>query len=390
MTIGIAGPMALKMINMDWQGHKIPEGYNFPMISIIINELISKGYNVVAYTMSGDVESPQVFKGKNITICVGRRTDQPGRKFFLEERKDLVSLMKENPADIINAQWSYEYALAALDSGIPTVVTLRDHATTILLYFKDMFRLVRSLINYKVLKKADYFISNSEYLKKLLSYKNQAKTRVISNFYSPFLEGYYLEKKPESKTIVTVANGFDKRKNIENGLQGFQLFRKRFPEYQYKLIGVNMESNGPAADYARKNGLEENVVFLGYKPFDAVIDEISKADILLHPSREESFGNTILEALVVGTNVVGGLKSGNVPYLLDHGNTGVLCDINLPDSIASAMEKIVSTPEFKDHLRKSGREFASSNYSKEKVIAKLIDTYEEIVSLTRKDKVGAN
>lgn len=380
MTVGIAGPMSLELIDIDWKGKKVPEGYPFPLTSYIINALLDKGVKVVAFTNSFDIEEPVVFHDEKITICVGRKSQRPGRSFFSLERKDLTQLMEKHAPDIINAQWSYEFAWAALKTGIPTIVTVRDHAPTIFWYFKDPYRLVRWIINNIVLRKSNHLITNSDYLKKLLKKRYSEKAAVVNNFYQPFLEDYFKADKKRSNAIVSVCNGFDERKNVKNGLKAFQLFRKQYPNHIYKLVGVGMEPGGAAHRYAKENNLTENVDFLGYISFDRVIDVISESDVLLHPSREESFGNTILEALVVGTNVVGGKNSGNVPYLLDHGKAGLLCDVNSPQSIADALTTFFSDEKLFDEYRVAGQRYAKENYSKNATIQKLIGIYEKVIS----------
>jgi hypothetical protein len=52
---------------------------------------------------------------------------------FAQERAGLERAMREDPCDVVHAHWTYEFALAALASGQPTLVTARDWAPTILL-----------------------------------------------------------------------------------------------------------------------------------------------------------------------------------------------------------------------------------------------------------------
>ena len=78
-----------------------------------------------------------------MTICVAKEYPFPGRSFFRRERKALTDFMKRYSPDIVNAQWSYEFALAALDSRIPTIVTVRDHSLTIFWYFLTIFFVLR-------------------------------------------------------------------------------------------------------------------------------------------------------------------------------------------------------------------------------------------------------
>ena len=351
------------------------------MTAMLVNGLINRGYKVVAYTTSTNLKEPLVYKGKDLTLCIGRRDPHAGRDLFYSERKDLLGLMRENPVDIINAQWSYEFALAAIASGIPTLVTLHDHALTILKYQFDPYRLTRLLMNNLVLKKAKYLSVNSEYLYKLLSKTNKDKAKIIHNFNNDELEKYFKEIPQKLNYIVSVSNGFGKLKNIKNGLRAFKIVKQKLKDIEYHLVGVGMEPNGPAYDYAKDNELLEGVTFLGVLSFAEVIDEITKASIFLHPSREESFGMVVLEAMVLGTLVIGGENSGNIPYLLNNGKAGVLCDINSPTEIADVIINLFNNVDLRNKLRRNAFEFARLNFSENYIISRYISHYKSILKM---------
>ncbi len=380
MKIGIAGPMSLELLNYDFEGQTtVPAGYSHPPISMLINSLVRRGHNVVAYTTSTGISDPVVYAGGGLTICVARRRKRhAARDLFKYERKDLLELMLRYPSDIINAQWSYEFAWAALDSGIPTVVSLRDYAPLILKYQFDGYRLMRLIMNHIALKKAKYLTANSQYLYNCLSERDKKKTRVIPNFYGKHLEDHFNKRNPESKYILSISNGFGKLKNISTALRAFSLIRETMSDLDYHLVGDGMEAGGPAHEYSEKNRLGKGVRFIGKQPYEGTIHKVKQALVLLHPSREESFGMSVLEAMAVGTPVVGGCRSGNIPYLLEDGNAGVLCDINSADDIARAVLQILSDISYARSRSEKARKFAKENFSEEVVVPRYIDYYRDI------------
>ena len=50
---------------------------------------------------------------------------------------------------------------------------------------------------------------------------------------------------------------------------------------------------------------------------------------------------SILEAMYLETMVVGGINSGNIPYLLQYGKNGIICDVLSTTEIAFNIEKIL-------------------------------------------------
>ncbi|MCP2044815.1 glycosyltransferase family 4 protein [Pontibacter sp. HSC-36F09] len=379
MTIGVAGPVELRILDWDLKDTNLPPTNAFPLTSHFINALLKRGFKVIAYTNSTEIAEPMVLESGNLKVCISRQKPQPGRRFFLFEVEDLRKMMVAHPADFMSAFWSYEFAWAALKTGKPTVVSLHDVAFQILRKIPDMFRLVRWMINYIVVSKADFLLANSAYTYNQLDSKTKSKTRVIDNFYPSTLEQRLAATAQKGNYIITVAQGFTHRKNIETGLQAFALLRKQFPDLEYYLVGVDSEEGGLAQQYAQKQNLTDGVRFMGPMPYDEVFRLIQNAQVLLHPSREESFGMVLLEAMVARTPTVGGKDSGYIPHLLNYGKAGLLCDVESPDSMAAEVGRILSDQELYQTLVDEGYTYAEENFSEKVIVDRHLKYYSEIL-----------
>lgn len=383
MKIGIAGPIDLKLLKVK-ENINFPEGYNYPLTAYLINGLLDKGHQVVAYTLSGGIDKPLVMKvSDQLTVCIGRSDKQSGRKFFKTEIEDLRHLMQSEKPDIIHAHWTYEFALAAAKSGLPHVVTIHDNAFVIMKYNFDPYRFVRWIMNYQALEKANRLIANSDYIYRILSRKNRGKARTIYNFYPDSLVQPEITEKKGRKYLVTVSHDFNKTKNIENALKAFSILRRRHPDLQYYLIGSNMKPGGTAHQYATKHNLAEGVKFLGSQDYDMTLQYVSNAYIMVHPSREESFGMSVLEAMILGLPVVGGKKSGNIPYLLDHGKAGILCDIEKPGEIAEGVVRLLENNALYLKIKTHARQLALQRYAEKKIIEDHIAYYQDILNAAK-------
>lgn len=388
MKIGIAAPVPLHLLEVDFKGILLPDTYNrVPITALLINALVRRGHEIVVYTTSCKIMEPVIIETDRVTVCVAPYKPHPGRDFFRSIRQALIQLMKKYPADLINAHWSYEYAWAALGTNLPVVVTVRDHALTILKYHPIPFRVVRWLMNGIVLSKAKELTTNSHYLFELLSKTEQKKTTIIQNFYPKLIEKYFIGYEKKLDYMVSVNNGFGKRKNIENGLLAFRQLRKKYPSLTYYLLGHDMDAEGLAYQYAKKHNLTQGVVFMGPKSYTETMEMIASAKLLLHTSREESFGNTLLEAMVLGTPVVGGSKSGNVPFLLGHGKYGVLCDVDSLNEIQKAAEKILSNSTFANQLTGEANRYATASFSEDSIVDAYITMYKKVLKLKSYDAV---
>jgi glycosyltransferase involved in cell wall biosynthesis len=380
MKVGVAGPMSLRLLDFKFDVQaNVPIGYDFPMTALLVNAIMKHGHQVVAFTTSVEIPEPIVLSSDNLSICIAPRGVHPGRRLFRRERQVLVELMKLYPVDLLHAHWSYEFAWAGLDSGLPTLVTLQDHAHTVLRYQRDLYRFTRLLMNWIVLRRAEHLSANSQYIYQLLSERDKKKARVIPNFYDSSICQYSRSSEARSNWIVSVSNGFGRRKNIGNSLRAFALAREKHRDLEYHLIGDGMEIGGPAHQYALKNGLTKGVCFIGALSYDEVLEEVKRASVFLHPSREESFGMSVLEAMVVGTPVVGGSHSGNVPFLLNLGQAGLLCDVDSPVEMASALGRILSDQELSQSISLNAMNFARVNFRDDVVVKQFLQYYQDIL-----------
>lgn len=377
MNIGIAGPMTLSMLPIHFIKKK-PIGYSFPMTSSLINSLIERGHYVIAYTTSTDLTESMVVDGEHLRLCIAPREPHDGRDLFYSERKALEKLMQQNRPDVIHALWSYEFAWAAIDSKVPTLVSVYDNASRVLRYQCDAYRMMRWIVNFIVLNKAKNLATNSEYLHSKLPNHLRRRTIILKNFLDKNIFQFHGLNISKSDTVVSVTNGFGKLKNQKNALIAFSRISPEFPNVKYQLIGDMMEEGGPAYEYAARNGLLKNVEFCGALEHKDVLKKIANAKILLHTSREESFGMAVLEAMTLATMVIGGSRSGNIPFLLENGKSGMLCDITSPCEIAFCIKEMLTNPELTKAYALCAKQH-SRQYHEDIVVPAYLDAYHKIM-----------
>lgn len=92
----------------------------------------------------------------------------------------------------------------------------------------------------------------------------------------------------------------------------------------------------------RKAGMEEYVTLLGMK--NNPYPYIAQADLYVQPSRFESFGLTIMEALILGKKVIATNTMG-ASEILKSSSQGVLCDVDSGE-IAKVIETVISSDTY--------------------------------------------
>jgi D-inositol-3-phosphate glycosyltransferase len=96
-------------------------------------------------------------------------------------------------------------------------------------------------------------------------------------------------------------------------------------------------------DLADARGVRDQVHFVAPQAHELLSSYYRAADVVLVPSRSESFGLVALEAAACGTPVVASAVGG-LTTLVDHGRTGFLVDEARPDAYAAAVRRVVADP----------------------------------------------
>jgi glycosyltransferase involved in cell wall biosynthesis len=98
--------------------------------------------------------------------------------------------------------------------------------------------------------------------------------------------------------------------------------------------------------YVAEHGIDRWVSFLGR--IEGPLDEIARADVLIVPSLYDSFPNTVLEALFVGTAVVGADAAG-IATMLQDGE--LLFPRGSTTAVADFLAPIITDPARYQHIR---------------------------------------
>lgn len=365
MKIGIAAPFETSSLAdlIGKQAKALPAGYpGAPMIGVLARALIQRGHQVSLYTTDSSLlpaqRDPVMFKNEHLTIyycpvrprsftpqdgMIGRMVD-----FYRLERRGLTqSILKDQP-DIVHAHWAYEFAWAAMESGLPNIVTFHDSPLRVLRYMTNLYRLGRYFMARSTIRTAKLVTTVSPYMQAEMLRWAGRKVELVPNGLEE--DWFSIAISPNSRDllrpqIAMVLNGWDHLKNAKPALQAFALIRKNLPLAELHLFGAAFAPNELAEQWCRENGITGGLHFHGKIPYSELKHRLAKMTLLIHPSLEESFGMTVAEAMALALPVVGGSESGAVPWLLEYGQAGLLVNVKDPAQIAEVVLKLFSEPQ---------------------------------------------
>jgi len=296
-------------------------------------------------------------------------------------------LLRTRP-DLVHAHWCYEYALGALASGVPTLVTVHDWAPAVLKMVETRhwpYWTGRLGLYFATLARARHLTAVSPYIARKVRRFSRGAVEVIPN---GIPDGRFAATGSQPAVlstygkpiIVSVNNGFSPLKNVHRLLEAYRKLRQQGIECELHLIGDGYELRGSCEAWARQRRLAEGVTFLGPLPRGEVLRRMREATLLAHPAREESFGMTLIEAMSQCTPVIGGARSGAVPWVLGGGKAGLLVDVDDPRALALAMEAVLTQETLRQRLASDGYTHAWQNFRQSRVTELYLDAYRRLLA----------
>ena len=291
---------------------------------------------------------------------------------LIHNSKILLRFIKKHKPDVVFSTSDY------LNTSLILARTLSKHSFKIIIaqqihasaYHRELpvkNRLFLKRLQHFIANRADLLICSSngvaeDYGKLYLSKKRRSKIRTI---YNPIFEPRILSlaneparilENPDIIKLITVGR-LVKQKDHQTLFHAFKWVALQNPKARLFIIGTGPEEKNLQA-LAQELHLTEKITFLGYQanPYRFV----ANADLFVLSSEYEGFGNVIVEALAVGTNVVTTDCPSGPAEILDNGRFGTLCATKNPEALSKAILHALDNPYPKDLLQERARAFASA------------------------------
>lgn len=236
-------------------------------------------------------------------------------EFYMKNNKiyeDLKNKIELGKYNIIHAHSLFENGYLAYKAkkeyGIDYIVALRN--TDVNGYFKNIKYLRKLGIEIMKNAKKVIFISPSykEFVIDNFIRENEKvdlleKFEVIPNGIDDFwIENISQEKERKDSNVVNLihASRIDKNKNVETSIEISKELRKKGIESYIKIIGDGPEKNNLMRIYKEN----EYVEFIDKLNKDELINQYDSSDILIMPSKFETFGLVYPEAMSRGLPII--------------------------------------------------------------------------------------
>ena len=188
---------------------------------------------------------------------------------------------------------------------------------------------------------------------------------------------------PHYSRIVLFVGAMNKghtHKGVDYLIKAFKRVLEKLKDVYLVLVG----EGDMVPEYKKlcnELGISANVIFTGFVDDFTLIEYYRSSDVVVLPSTtvQEGFGMVLIEAGACGKPVIG-TKVGGIKYVIKDGETGLLVPPRDPETLASAIVKILEDDELSRRLGVNSRRLVEENYTWDVSVKKTLKVYEELIA----------
>jgi len=301
--------------------------------------------------------------------------------------KALRTLAKKEKFDVIHgnaeeAYWAGKIARENNSAYVFTSHTPNIPNTSMLKGITNPIRFLKSINSYLLresILEGDLVVAYSQFSRNLilqgLSDPSFNRLKIIP----PGVENSWFDV--ERKLSIDPSLLFWGRLEEEKGLPELFLALKKVSK-KFKSIRLILVGEGNRLKEYKNLvdilGLIEQVEFKGWLDAQEIQNLTKKSHLGLFPSRIESFGLSVIEAMSAGLPVIAA-RGGAVPENIEDGVTGTRVPVNNSDALAEAIIFALENPRHTNTLAKNAKRVTQEKFSWDKSAESTVDLYTSIL-----------
>ncbi|CAB4916476.1 unannotated protein [freshwater metagenome] len=295
-------------------------------------------------------------------------------------------LHRRRPVDLVSAPiWNCEGLLPSLDQRFPTVTTLVTTIEKVLEILPSWQGIehIRALaaLEVETLRRAPFVHANST------ATERSALTRTDGTVHlahfgldDPSLGVVAATRAEEGTVEVLFVGRLERRKGIDLLLEILPDLLDRWPELRVRIIGRDTPSTEMDATYreafllqhADSPSVLRRVEFAGELTDDEVRSAYAGCDIFCAPSRYESFGLVLLEAMSFSKPVVACDEGGMSDLVEDN---GILVPIDDSAALSVALSELIGDADKREQMGRRGRELFEQTWQLDHAVERTDELY---------------
>ena len=185
-------------------------------------------------------------------------------------------------------------------------------------------------------------------------------------------------------TILYVGR-LERRKGIDRLLQAIPKVIGSAPQCKFVIAGADIGEAPQGKTYREyfenfaTPAARKATTFLGYVEERALSQLYANCDIFAAPSLSESFGLIFLEAMAQAKPVVA-FRTGGVPEVVAHNETGILVELDDINELANALIRLAGDVETRQRMGKCGYERVRTRFTAKRMVEETVACYRQVIA----------
>lgn len=217
---------------------------------------------------------------------------------------------------------------------------------------KNLYASENKVFNYP------YLVPDSQYLiynfnEVQSGFENISNSQHISDFTS----NLSVNNTSTKQTVFLFIGRLIPRKGIQTLLQACSLLEQQgYDNYSLIVVGKGEQKN-QLEQFCQTNKLEQYIQWIGQVDYKLIGTYFDRADILVLPSLEDTWGMVILEAILCGKMVLCSNAAGASEIVLEHQN-GYVFEPNNPEQLAKLMVAAMKDSSLIESMKQKSQQIA--------------------------------
>ncbi|HAX68412.1 MAG TPA: hypothetical protein DCY14_02295 [Anaerolineae bacterium] len=186
--------------------------------------------------------------------------------------------------------------------------------------------------------------------------------------------GEMLQVAGQKSKVVGFVGELREKKGMSTLLTGYAQLVKKIPVSLFIVGEVRDGEDKKIFDEFRNSNPEYRITITGHVPHKDLPAYYSLMDVFVHPSLRDGMPNAVLEAMACEVPVIATPVGGVMDVIEDNVN-GFLVNVNDANGLAQKMAEVLSQPEKREAVARSGREAVLSQYTLEKELQANLKIY---------------
>lgn len=227
-----------------------------------------------------------------------------------------------------------------------------------------------------MLNRAKYLIAVSPYVKRTIAPMTAGDISVI---YNSLDEIFFSINKNEVPNRILFVGGIEERKGLHILIDAIAAIKQTIPAIKLHIVGGIRKASyyNDLLNQIVNLGLQDSIVFKNHLSNSELMQEYSEAALFVLPSKEESLGVVLLEAMATGTPIVAS-NIGGIPDIIEDGQNGYLVNYGDSQAMASSIIKLLSDDKLRGEMGAKGKEMAK-NYVPHKIAMEHLSLYKRVL-----------